>query len=108
MGYTNETSIIGKMKDLARTVLPEGGHVWLYGSRARGDERSDSDWDLLILIDKPQVESTDEDNISYPFVYLGWQMNEDVNPMLYTYSEWKERMASPFFQNVERDKLQLA
>lgn len=48
------------------------------------------------------------DNINYPFVYLGWQMNEDVNPMLYTYSEWKERMASPFFQNVERDKLQLA
>lgn len=27
--------------------------VWLFGSRARGDARPDSDWDFLVLTDKP-------------------------------------------------------
>jgi len=27
--------------------------VWLFGSRARGDARADSDWDFLVLTDEP-------------------------------------------------------
>jgi predicted nucleotidyltransferase len=29
--------------------------VFLFGSRARGDNRPDSDWDILILIDNMDV-----------------------------------------------------
>lgn len=47
--------------NLAKKVMPEGSQVWLYGSRARGDTRDDSDWDLLILLDKTSVTSADED-----------------------------------------------
>lgn len=25
--------------------------IWLFGSRARGDARTDSDWDLLVVVD---------------------------------------------------------
>ncbi|MCS6886879.1 nucleotidyltransferase domain-containing protein [Chloroflexus sp.] len=28
-------------------------HILLFGSRARGDARPDSDWDFLIVIDRP-------------------------------------------------------
>jgi predicted nucleotidyltransferase len=31
-------------------VLYEPEQVWLFGSRARGDARDDSDWDLLIVV----------------------------------------------------------
>lgn len=31
-------------------VLPLGAHAILFGSRARGDARHDSDWDVLILL----------------------------------------------------------
>ena len=29
--------------------------AYLFGSRARGDNHSNSDWDILILVDDPKV-----------------------------------------------------
>ena len=45
--------------------------ILLYGSRARGTEHTESDWDLLILLDKDKIEDSDFDQISYPIVELG-------------------------------------
>ncbi len=33
--------------------MDSSAEVYLFGSRARGDERKDSDWDLLVLSKKP-------------------------------------------------------
>ena len=48
--------MITKMRQVADKILPAGGTVLLYGSRARGDARDTSDWDLLILLDKATIE----------------------------------------------------
>ena len=79
----------------------------LYGSRARGDYRSDSDWDLLVLVDKDSQHLQDFDRYAYPFVEMGWQIGAEINPMLYTYQEWEQRKFTPFYNNVEQDKIQL-
>lgn len=34
---------------------------YLQGSRARGDAKDESDWDILILIDKPKLNRTIEE-----------------------------------------------
>lgn len=101
-------TMINEFRSVASDVLPEGSQVWLYGSRARGDYHEESDWDLLILVDKSSVNSADEDNFSYPFVLIGWKNAAAVNPLLYTYDEWKRRSASPFYANVEHDKILIA
>lgn len=36
--------------------------AYLFGSRARGDFRPDSDWDILILVDANKVTNEIEDN----------------------------------------------
>ena len=36
--------------------------VFLFGSRARGDNRKDSDWDILILINNSNVTNEIEDS----------------------------------------------
>lgn len=93
------------MRQVARRVLPPGGHVYLYGSRARNEAHADSDWDLLILLDKAQTTATDFDEVAYPFVEAGWEFQANVNPQLYTYGEWSERAVTPYYQNVEQDKV---
>ena len=102
-----KVNMLNKLKEVAQNVVPSGGQVWLYGSRARGDYRDKSDWDLLILVDQPHIKSSDEDNISFPFVEMGWHQAADISPLIYTFEEWNQREASPFWQNVEREKIRI-
>jgi predicted nucleotidyltransferase len=94
--------LLHSIKEVLLSVVPDG-KVILYGSRARGDERDNSDWDLLILLDKPQIEPSDFDLISYPLYELGWKEGEQFSPKLYTIEEWKHRSFTVFYKNVETE-----
>ena len=85
--------------------LPKGGHALLYGSRARGDARPDSDWDILIILDKERLLPEDYDSISYPLRELGWDMGEQINPVMYTTKEWEMNKITPFYHNVTNDAI---
>lgn len=98
---------ISLIKELAIETVPKDGKVILYGSRARGDAHVGSDWDLLILLNKDRLEQSDYDSISYPFVLLGCDLGEEINPILYTKKEWKSYEVTPFYENVKRDGIEL-
>jgi predicted nucleotidyltransferase len=100
------TSVINSIKAVAVKTLPSNSTLLLYGSRARGDNRPDSDWDLLILLDKPKLASADYD-IAYAFRELGWDIGEEINPHVYTKKQWEEWTFLPYYKNVERDKMVL-
>jgi predicted nucleotidyltransferase len=102
-----QATTIEQIRTMGKQILPKGSHLWLYGSRARGDHRADSDWDLLILLNKDKVALSDYDNVSYPFAELGWDLGEAINPVLYTRKEWEQRHFTPFYHNVEDDKIVL-
>ena len=98
---------IQRIQTMGRQILPKGSNLWLYGSRARGDNRPDSDWDLIVLVDKEKQQLQDFNQYAYPFIELGWQTGVEINPMLYTRKEWEQRHFTPFYHNVEQDKIQL-
>ncbi|MBQ4377415.1 MAG: nucleotidyltransferase domain-containing protein, partial [Bacteroidales bacterium] len=79
--------VLTQIKNIADSTLPAGSSLWLYGSRARGDARDDSDWDLLLLLDKKTITLEDID-LSYPFRELGWRINEDISTHVYSKSQW--------------------
>lgn len=101
------TETFSKLSQTARQVLPIGGEAWLFGSRARGTARSDSDWDILILLDKAHITIDDHDNVAYPFRRMGWDIDEMINPIVYTKKDWEQMWFSPFYKNVMQERVKL-
>ena len=91
----------------AHEVTPPGSTVLLFGSQARGDARPDSDWDVLVLLDKDKITFQDEDEIAYPIHTVGWDYNEMINPILYTFRDWQDNRIAVFRQNVLEDAIPL-
>ena len=104
---TQKESILKSIVALGTKVLPKGAQLILFGSQARGDARSDSDWDLLILLNDGQPNEDRFGNYAYPFVELGWGFGTYFSPKIYTYSEWAERKGSPFYENINREGIVL-
>ncbi len=103
----NKAQVIDNIKQVASKTLPPNSSLLLYGSQARGDSHKGSDWDLLILLDKPQLSESDYDDVSFPFTLLGWNIGELISPQLYTKKEWEDISYLPFYKNVEHDKIVL-
>ena len=101
-----KNDIIEHFKSMAKANLPTNSSLLLYGSQARGDTHEGSDWDLLILLDKPELEAKDY-AVVYPFREFGWEIGEEVNPSLYTKQQWNSWTYLPYYKNVERDKIVL-
>lgn len=99
--------ILQKIKDLLTKSLTNKGTAYLFGSRARGSAHTDSDWDILVILDKETLESKDYDEITYPLSALGWEEDQIISPILYTKKEWQKQSFTPFFKNVEREKVVL-
>lgn len=103
----SSNDILNQIQQLGREIIPADGHLYLYGSRARGDFKPDSDWDLLILLNKEKEEFSDFDTYSYPFISLGYDYGVPVSAHLYTMDKWDAMSFSPFYHNVEHDKIVL-
>ena len=78
-----QEEVIQRIKELGDKILPEGSSLWLYGSRARGDNRPDSDYDLLILLDKEDFSDKDYIDYVYSMRMMGWKMDEEITPHIY-------------------------
>lgn len=98
------TQVIDNIKKVAARVLPKGSSLYLYGSQARGDYNADSDWDLLVLLDKPRRERDDWDNYAWPFNDLGFDIGEMISARTFTKNDWFNGPHTMFYYNVEEDK----
>ena len=59
------------------------------------------------LLDKERITSDDMDEISYPILEIGWEIDEMVNPVMYTMRDWESKRGTPFYENVMREGIAL-
>jgi len=96
-------SILRRIKLIVNQSDPSA-RVYLYGSRALGNARPDSDWDLLILIGKEKVSAEDEKRITWPLYDLEFETGEVLSPMVYSEQEWFSKYkVTPFYSTVMRE-----
>lgn len=99
--------ILQRIKVLIQQREPSA-KIYLYGSRARGTAKPDSDWDLLILLNKDSITNEEEQNITYPLYDLEFEIGEVISPMVYSEKEWNSKYRiTPFYSNVMKEGLLL-
>ena len=104
MGDDKRAQIISLIRDTIRASEPTA-QIILYGSRARGDAREDSDWDVLVLVDRDKTNFDDYKRICYPVYYKGLDYGQEINPTLYTKKEWEQAPPTMYKYNVKEESI---
>jgi uncharacterized protein len=100
---TSKAEILTQIKRIVKDKEPLA-KIYLYGSRSRGTAKDNSDWDLLILLNKDNITSEIERAISYPLYDLEFDTGEVISPMIYSEKEWNSKYkVTPFYRNVMRE-----
>jgi predicted nucleotidyltransferase len=75
----------------------------LYGSRATGKARKDSDWDILILLDKPTISLKDEQAFRHNLYDVELEIGEPISTLVYSIDDWNTRLSvTPIYQAVKQ------
>jgi predicted nucleotidyltransferase len=82
--------------------------AYLFGSRARGNSRVDSDWDVLILIDDDKVTNDIEDKFRDDLYDIEIESGQIISTFIYTKDYWRSTLKySPLYKNVSREGIRL-
>ncbi|WP_394810906.1 nucleotidyltransferase family protein [Bacteroides xylanisolvens] len=93
-----------QIREIIRRVAPTAKTI-LYGSQARNEARSDSDIDLLILLDGEKMTLKDEESITLPLYELELKTGVSISPIVTLKKLWENHPFTPppFYINVTNE-----
>ena len=102
-----EQHIINLIKNKILNKNPNA-KIILFGSRARGDADNDSDWDILILLNKPDVNRNEEKEYREELFDVELETGEPISTFVFSEPEWESKYkVTPFYQSIKRDGIYL-
>jgi len=103
----NKNSLLKLVKNAIYEIEP-AAEIILYGSRARNDETTESDWDLLILLEGA-VDDVRTDKIRHRLYEIEWEYDAVLCSVICSREEWDSPryQVMPFHKNVEREGIVL-
>ena len=82
--------------------------IYLYGSRARGDNRKDSDWDILVISPNEKITFDYESDLRDPILDIELDSGEIISLLVYSKKDWiGKQSVSPLFLNVSKEGIRI-
>jgi predicted nucleotidyltransferase len=104
---TKKEKILQKIIKVVDKNAPDS-EVYLYGSQARGNSKQLSDWDLLILLNRPNISFDIETKFMDDFYDLELETGEIISPLIYSKMEWNNNYSiTPLFENIKNEGIKL-
>jgi len=98
--------ILFQIKKSVKEIEPKS-EIILYGSRARGDERQDSDWDLLILVPYP-AGIKEEQKFRHKLFDVELKFGQAISTLVKYKNEWENKFTiTPLYQNISQEGITL-
>lgn len=102
-----DTHILKEIKQAVLDVDPEA-EVVFFGSRARGDFHEESDWDVLILVDKEERDFNFKRKIRSALLDLELKYGEAITGIIHNRFLWRNKLdVSPLYLEVQKDGIVL-
>ncbi len=100
-------TILNMIKLAVYSIAPNA-EIYLYGSRARKTAKKYSDWDILILLNTPDISFEFEKDLISVLYDVEIETGEVISPIIYTKKEWEKRFfITPLFENINHDGVRI-
>lgn len=83
--------------------LSKDNEVILFGSRARGDFKEDSDWDFLIILKKEKITKSEKQEIREKLYEIELETDTAISTIIHSQVEWTKRAVTPLYQIIEEE-----
>ena len=98
--------ILEKIRNLIYGIEPKS-EIILFGSRARGDEKEDSDWDLLILVPR-HVDLKEEQKFRHKLFDLELEYGQAISTFVHSKEDWEGKYKiTPLYQNIKEEGIRI-
>ena len=95
------------VKSLKEQLQSQLINAWLFGSKAKGNFNSDSDIDVLLILQERTEEILDK--IAAIHLELDLKYDPNISLIIYSQHEYEQNEAfeSPFLKNIQRESIAL-
>jgi uncharacterized protein len=99
-------TLFKKVKEVVYSFDPQA-KIILFGSRARGDYRKDSDWDFMVLTEK-EFDWRWSDSIITKLYDVELETNQAIFATIENIEKWnKNKVIEPLFRNITKEGVEL-
>ena len=103
---TDKLKVLSRIKTIIREIDPTAD-VILYGSRARGDEHQESDWDIMILVNS-KADLDLESVFRHRLYEIELELGVSLSTTVHNKNEWRlKHWMTPLYQNISNEGIRI-
>ena len=96
----NRSELTYQVKKSIKSIDPDA-RIILFGSRARGDDSLNSDWDFLILTSR-KIDDYTKRQIRDILIDTELEAEEVISTIIFSKDRWNDYKITPLYKNISK------